>query len=305
MKKIGALIAKNPEEYVVVVLTVAEKPMTRNTLIGTTNVYGTVAPQEVLNAIATMLEDPSLDSYIYKKPITPNTTVSDVLGKIIVKVNTNTSEFLADRYTEIPHAMVSLASMAGGAGYTDYTDLTAGVFNSMQTSTIYNSKTESGLKFYYHQAQKTYASGSTSSPNLDERHAAIDDITAQSRTIYENNLHNAWFQIGIGGYNANDDTDKLTIATNLNSYLLTKVQNKLLSQKGLAPSPVGIVLMNYCTGDSSKGNGAALVKAILEMNTMFRLNRDPAKPEWPDQTNVDGGGESGCLLYTSPSPRDS
>ena len=290
MKEIGALIANNPEEYVVVVLTVAEKPLTRSA-IGT-YVYGTTAPREVLNAIATMLKDPSLASYIYDKPITPNTTVYDVLGKIIVKVNTNTSNFCADTYDNIPNAMVSLASMAGGAGYTDYTDITAGVFNSMQTSTIYNSKTESGLTFYYHQAQKTYASGSTSSPNLDERHAAIDDITAQSRTIYENNLHNAWFQIGIGGYNANDDTDKLTIASNLNSYLLTKVQNKLLSQKGLAPSPVGIVLMNYCTGDSSKGNGAALVKAILEMNTMFRLNRDPAKPEWPDQESV-GGGDSG------------
>lgn len=293
MKEIGNLIANHQEEYVVVVLTVAEKPMTRKPLIGATKVYGTVAPQEVLNAIATMLKDPSLVSYIYDKPITPNTTVYDVLGKIIVKVNTNTSNFRADTYDNVPNAMVSLASMAGGAGYTDYTDITAGVFNSMQTSTIYNSKTESGLTFYYHQAQKTYASGSTSSPNLDERHAAIDDITAQSRTIYENNLHNAWFQIGIGGYNADEDTDKLTTASDLNNYLLTKVQNKLLSQEGLAPSPVGIVLMNYCTGDSTNGNGAALVKAILEMNTMFRLNRDPAKPEWPDQTNVDGGGESG------------
>ena len=188
--------------------------------------------------------------------------------------------------------MVSLASMAGGAGYTDYADITNGVFNSMQTSTIYNSKTDSGLTFYYHQAQKTYASGSTRSPNLDERHAAIDDITAQSRTIYENNLHNAWFQIGIGGYNADEDTDKLTTAKDLNNYLLKKVQNKLLGQEGLAPSPVGIVLMNYCTGDSTNGNGAALVKAILEMNTMFRLNRDPAKPEWPDQESV-GGGDSG------------
>ena len=293
MNEIGALIANNPEEYVVVVLTVAEKPMTRTTLFGTTNVYGTVAPKEVLNAIATMLDDPSLDSYIYKEPITPNTTVYDVLGKIIVKVNANTSNFLATSYTSILHAMVSLASMAGGAGYTDYTDIVNGVFNSMQTSTIYNSKTDSGLTFYYHQAQKTYASGSTSSPNLDERHAAIDDITAQSRTIYENNLHNAWFQIGIGGYNADEDTDKLTTASDLNDYLLKKVQNKLLSQEGLAPSPVGIVLMNYCTGDSTNGNGAALVKDILEMNTMFRLNRDPAKPEWPNQTNVEGGGESG------------
>lgn len=290
MKEIGALIANNQEEYVVVVLTVAEKPLTRNTLFGT-NVYGTTAPQEVLNAIATMLSDPSLDSYIYKNPITPNTTVYDVLGKIIVKVNTNTSNFLADTYTAIPYSMVSLGSMAGGAGYTDYADITTGIFNSMQSATIYNSKTESDLTYYYHHAQKTYPSGSTSSPSMDERRAAIDDITAQSRTIYENNLHNSWFQIGIGGYNSEDSDDKLTVATDLNNYLLAKVEKKLLGEEGLAPSPVGIVLMNYCTGDESNGNGAALVKKILEMNTMFRLNRDPAKPEWPDQENV--GGDSG------------
>lgn len=299
MKEIGALIANNPEEYVVVVLTVAEKPMTRKPALASEISYGTVAPQEILNAIATMLKDPSLDSYIYKKPITPNTTVYDVLGKIIVKVNANTSKFLNESYTSIPNAMVSLASMAGGVEYPGYpdTDITAGVFDSMQTSAIYNSNTESGLKFYYHQAQKSYESGSSSSPNLDQRRKAIDDITAKSRAIYEENLHNAWFQIGIGGYIVKTGflgqktNDRLAVATNLNEYLLQKVQNKLLSQEGLAPSPVGIVLMNYCTGDSTNGNGAALVKAILEMNTMFRLNRDPAKPEWPDQENV--GGDSG------------
>lgn len=301
MKEIGNLIANHQEEYVVVVLTVAEKPMTRKPAFASEISYGTVAPQEILNAIATMLADSSLDSYIYKNPITPNTTVSDVLGKIIVKVNANTSNFRADTYENIPNAMVSLASMAGGVEYPGYpdTDLTAGVFNSMQVDTIYNNKEASGLKFYYHQAQKTYATGSTSSPSLDERHKAIDDITAQSRTIYENNLHNAWFQIGIGGYIVETNSwgqktnNRLAVATDLNNYLLTKVQNKLLGKEGLAPSPVGIVLMNYCTGDSSNGNGAALVKAILEMNTMFRLTRDPAKPEWPNQTNVDGGGESG------------
>ncbi|MGM9768399.1 MAG: hypothetical protein ACI3Z0_08060 [Candidatus Cryptobacteroides sp.] len=293
MKEIGTLIAGNPEEYVVVVLTIAEKPMDRSSYT-----YGTTAPLEVLNAIATLLDDPSLDGYIYKNPITPNTTVYDVLGKIIVKVNTNTSNFLEDTYNTIPNSMVSLASMAGGAGYTDYSDLTTGIFDSMQSSIIYNGKTDSNLMFYYHQAQNTYESGSSSSPNLDERHAAIDEITTKSRTIYENNLHNSWFQIGIGGY-INKKTswgstknDRLSVATDLNNYLLSKVEKKLMGEEGLAPSPVGIVLMNYCTGDASNGNGAALVKKILEMNTMFRLNRDPAKPEWPDQENV-GGGESG------------
>lgn len=50
----------------------------------------------------------------------------------------------------------------------------------------------------------------------------------------------------------------------------------------MAPSPVGIVLMNYCTATTSEyGNGAALVNAILQMNGKFYLNRDPNGKEWP------------------------
>ena len=51
------------------------------------------------------------------------------------------------------------------------------------------------------------------------------------------------------------------------------------------PSPVGIVLMNYCTDDATKGTngkGLALVNAIIKMNGKFRLDRDPNAPEWYD-----------------------
>ena len=59
---------------------------------------------------------------------------------------------------------------------------------------------------------------------------------------------------------------------------MTLINNKLEE----SPSPVGIVLMNYCTSTSTEIKSAELVKAILSMNTKFYLNRELGKPEWPD-----------------------
>lgn len=284
LKSLGELAKNNPDEYIVVVLTIAEKPMTRSGLF-TTYKYGNVDPSQVLPAIATMLSDSSLDDFLYRTPISSSTTVEDVLGKVIVKVNANTGYDKFSNYSAVPGTLISEASMASNSDYISG-DIIAGRFSSMQTSDIYWGSTLTDLKFYYHQAQITYDNTPWNSPTYDERKAAIDDIIRQSQNIYNNNNHNGWFQLGIGGRTSSDD--KLEVANELNPYVLNIVNAKLNSENDLTPSPVGIVLMNYCTGTADRGNGLELCKAILAMNSKFRLNRDTSKPEWPGS-----GGESG------------
>lgn len=284
LKSLGELAKKNPDEYIVVVLTIAEKPMTRSGLF-TTYKYGNVDPSQVLPAIAKMLSDSSLDDFLYRTPISSSTTVGEVLGKVIVKVNANTGYDKFRNYRPVPGTLISEASMASNSEYiSGY--IIAGRFSSMQTSDIYWGSAPTDLKFYYHQAQITYNNTALYSPTYNERKAAIDDIINQSQNIYNNNNHNGWFQLGIGGRTSSDD--KLEVAKNLNPYVLDIVNAKLNSENDLTPSPVGIVLMNYCTGTAAQGNGLELCKAILAMNSKFRLNRDTSKPEWPDS-----GGESG------------
>lgn len=284
LKSLGELAKNNPDEYIVVVLTIAEKPMTRSGLF-TTYKYGNVDPSQVLPAIAKMLSDSSLDDFLYRTPISPSTTVGEVLGKVIVKVNANTGYDKFSKYSSVPGTLISEASMASNSEYISK-DIIEGRFSSMQTSDIYWGSAPTYLKFYYHQAQITYNNTALYSPTYNERKAAINDIIKQSQNIYNNNNHNGWFQLGIGGRTSSDN--KLEVAKELNPYVLDIVNAKLNSENDLTPSPVGIVLMNYCTGTADQGNGLELCKAILAMNSKFRLNRDTSKPEWPGS-----GGESG------------
>lgn len=305
LQSISKLITET--EYVVIVLTIAEKPKTDS---GVT--LGSVEPSQVLAEIAELLTNngSSLKVYGYTetstgKKVGPNTTIKDVLNHMIVKVNANTiatagtedlglsgvKGFLS--YDSLPNTMLSYASMAPELDG----QIVTGTFDTIQSSPIYWGKNEADLNYYYHQAQRTYSVAPDANdddakdfPIISERKAAIDDIIAQSDQIYSKGTHDSWFQIGIGGYRKDrvkkqfivtwyDDEDgehRGYIASQLNPYLLTKINEKIETN----PSPVGVVLMNYCIGNSVSENGTTyttnskdLINAIIEMNGKFYLNR--------------------------------
>ena len=288
LAEIASAFNGNTSEYVVIVLTVAEKYMNRS--VGND---GNINPSEVLAAIAAMIDTYKDTWNIYTEEITSNTTVNDVLGHMIIKVNLNTTADKYTTYTTVPSTMLSEASLASDTEYITG-DIVKGTFTTMQTRNIYWGKTATDLTYYYHQAQLTTNSDSetdgTGTPSYGDRKAAIDDIIEQSATIYSNNLHNGWFQLGIGGYiKPSDSEDRTAVASTLNPYVLSKVNEKLSS----SPSPIGMVLMNFCTNNTY--NSVDLTNAIITMNTKFYLNRNQDADEWPDGNpyNTDSGEDNG------------
>ena len=283
LKTLSELVGKHPKEYIIVNLSVAEQPLYRRYAggLGDNIIYGTVDPQKMLKAIADMLSSADAQKLnIYRDPIKPETTVNDVLGKMIIIVNANTNKFTS--YTSLPNTLITFASMASNSDFIE-DDIVAGTFNKMVNSPMYWGKESTGLTYYFHQAQRTY-SNTNGAPTLNQRKSAIDQIIMTSDQIYEQKGKSGWYQLGIGGYVKNsdsDDTDRSAVASSLNPYVLDLINKKLNSSNNLSPSPVGIVLMNYCTGSAKEGNGAALVNAILQMNGKFYLNRDPNGKEWP------------------------
>lgn len=277
-----------PQEYVVVVLTIAEQPKVSSGIV-----YGEVTPTNVLSEIASMLSENASALKLYTNTITSNTTVNDVLGKMIVKVNVNTSDSKFLSYSSTPNTLISEASLASEDKYITG-DIVRGSFNQMQTAQMYWNKSASDLTYYYHQAQRTTNSGTvTGVPTIDERKDAIKSIITQSSGIYQNGTHNGWFQLGIGGFikNSSGGENHAAVATSLNEYLLKAINAKMDTD----PSPVGIVLMNYCTDDATNGTngkGQALVNAIIKMNGKFRLNRNPENPEWPNENTSDPTSDS-------------
>lgn len=306
MSTISQQIASN--EYVVVVLTVAEKCKSDSN-----RDLGTVDSKEVLSAITTMLNSKgsSLKVYGYTektqgKTVNANTTVNDVLGHMIVKVNANT---VANKttlgegdaavtipgftsYTDLPNTLLSFASMSPETS----NPIVIGVYDKMQEAPMYWGKSDASLNFYYHQAQRTTDSGTdnvvSGVPTYDERKKAIDDIVGTSRQIYSSGQHNAWFQIGIGGSRKNaDDTDRQSSRTEIMQRLNPYLYGKIVSRAATDVAPVGIVLMNYCTsttkytvevdGVSHTASSIDLVNAIIELNGKYYLNRDVTQAPWP------------------------
>lgn len=266
LKEISDLLDSKQDEYAVVVLTIAEKELMSSGVS-----HGTVDQAKMLEAFSSIINKTNIPN-LYTAPVTPNTIVNDVLGKVIVKINTTND----GPYTgTIPSTLMSQASLAPDA-----------VFNSMQSSKMFwgASAVNPAMTFYYMQGQRTYTTGS-GNPQISARQSAIDDIIAESKRIYDASEHNGWFQMGIGGFKK-DDSDRndnyVYVANALNNYLLIQINNKMTTN----PSPVGLVLANFITTNAqgtTQVYGTSLTEAIIKMNRMFRLNRDPKKPEWPGQ----------------------
>ena len=257
-------------EYVVVVLTIAEKPKTDSDVV-----LGTVNPSDVLAEIYSLLDTngEALNVYGYTdktsgKTVDANTTVNDVLNHMIVKVNANTIATAGNtdnglngvtgflNYQTVPGTLISYASMASS----NSGDIVIGVYDSMRDAPMYWGKDDADLTFYFHQAQRTLSTDTVEDvegvPYFEERKAAIDDIIDKSYQIYSANGHNAWFQLGIGGYRRNrvkktffvtwiddEDENREVVAQTLNPYVYAKIVSKAKDDV----APVGIVLMNFCT----------------------------------------------------------
>ena len=263
-------IINGKNEYIVVVLTVAEKTYNSNS-------GSSVKPADVLPKIATLLNSSTLTN-LYRNEITPNTTVGDVLGKMIVIVNTNTNNF-----TSIYNApsLTAEASLAPSASSSD--NIVAGNFTSMQTRDLYWGNKNSGMKYHYHHAQRTTTNNGNVSgvPGYGNRKTAIDDIISRSDDIYLASTHNCWYMMGIGGYRKNSgwfqSENHTEVASTMNTYLLDWIERKLSKEEGMYPSPVGVVLMNYPLNRSY--SGPQLIEAIINMNAAFRLAADPDRDE--------------------------
>ncbi len=236
------------------------------------------------------------------KALTPNTLVGDVLGKVIVIVNTEgklsaTPSDSKCLFVNIPLTLDS--SLFGSDLNKNICKINKGTLNSTGIS-------DTGINMYNTQAQvciagETYT-GSQSRVNVDgrgfaptfgERKTVANNILTWSQNNYENtnDAHDKWIYLGLGGYYVyyypggflgigagwkaatNGHTN---VASDLNGWINGKV-----TEMGTIPSgqttavpyyPVGIVLMNYVN------DYAATVKNILLLNNKYRLQYDSSKP---------------------------
>lgn len=233
---------------------------------------------------------PDVKKYIYQDQVTANTTVKDVLGKLILKINMDENIAMngsvSSRNFAYANNLPALFSynpfliQMEGADYTRpyYSNLS---WSNWGDGTDYyrtydlvdNLKSIAANKFIwvFSSANRTQVDTGTNTtiPTYKNRKDALGAMMNFSKTVYERSNHNVWFYFNCGGTQAtsstSDNPSPTKFASTMNSWLLETINAKT------DPSPLGIVMFNQCTGPNATYHGEDIIKAIIEMNSKFYL----------------------------------
>lgn len=243
----------------------------------------------------------SNDAVYDAKALTASTLIGDVLGKVIVIVNTegaitSTPSNSKCLFVNIPLKLNS--SLFGSDLNNNIGRINKGTLNSTGIS-------DTGIDMYNTQAQvciagETYT-GSQSRDNVDgrgfaptfgERKTVANNILTWSKNNYgaSNYAHDKWIYLGLGGYYVEYSSGVFgigagwdaagnghkNVAKDLNGWINGKVTEMGTTPSGQTTAvpyyPVGIILMNYVN------DYASTVKNILTVNNKYRLQYDSSKP---------------------------
>ena len=291
---IRTALASHQDEYAVLVLSYAD---------GGEGAHRAEDHAYFLQGVATALS--SYTDIVYSGPITKNTTIGDVKGKLIVKVNID-ADITIGTYTAA-NALISynpFPLQITANTDTDLNGLSVPYFSNLSWST-WGDDTDTHRSYFraatvqqmsdpfvwcFSSANRTDCTNITSEDGtvsntqvatLSQRKAALKAMSVYSKQIYDNSTHNVWFYYNCGGTHATvkegGSPSPITFASKMNEWLLNRIKMKcgeVANDNGEfkpEPSPLGIVMFNQCTGDNTTYFGADIIKYIIEMNSKFYL----------------------------------
>lgn len=251
--------------------------------------------------------------YIYQDEINANTTIGQVVNKLIIKVNVDAniakgghvlydlSLYKDERTYSYANNLPALFSYSPFVSQLGADALSTPKFSQMYwknwEDSYRNLITEpKGFSWCFSSANRTAVDGSTTDiPTYAQRKAALNTMIEYSREIYENSTHNVWFYFNAGGTqttnSSNTTTNAGAFATEMNPWLLNVINLKVNggydaegNYYAADPSPLGIVMFNQCMSDAGK----SITRAIIEMNNKFKLKRitDPIDEEEVENDDV-------------------
>lgn len=263
---------------------------------------------------------------IYSQNITSNTTIADVLGKLIIKINVD-DNLTKNSYNNDMNALLSynpFVKQLKPAEGESSVDFTVPRFSKMYWKTwddtykTFTTLNATDFLWCFSSANRTLAETTEGAtiPSYEQRKEALKSMILHSRELSESSKHNVWFYFNAGGTeapNETDDTDAAdarTFAKNMNAWLLEVIKlkanggtdtNGYLGTAGAFvesdPSSLGIVMFNQCTGDNATYHGADIIKEIIEMNNKFKLQRANQTPKSAAPSYSSGMNDSNVAAF--------
>lgn len=272
-----------------------------------------------INGIKSEIDEAGV-SNIYTGPVTANTTVYDVLGKLIIKVNVDDnltqSSYAGDMNALLSYNPFMQQLPADTIVNEDGTETSAVDYTKIRFSKMYwktwadtyktfATSNPSDFLWCFSSANRTQANTGTNTtiPTYAQRQTALRGMMENSKELTETKKHNVWFYFNAGGTQTtsmtDDETSATDFATTMNAWLYDLVKlkanggtdtNGVYGTAGAYvesdPSPLGIVMFNQCTSDTYYG--PAIIEEIVHMNNKFKLLR-AADTDNSEEEEEEGG----------------
>ena len=246
----------------------------------------------IRNELAEMAADE--DRYrLYTGEITPTTTIDDVKGHIIIKVNYN-EDAMGNHLSEndrIPAMFAKWGKFDDVS--TPFTETDAYAINSMRWGTSYNINS-GALQWFYHEATSVGYNNNGGEETYAQKIGNIEDMWNRSVGYYNsNNDHSMWFLNDLGGCYVNGSYSSGESQNGVNAWTqeVGPYATRLL-QNRTEDATLGIVLINYANPENNySGN---LIQTIINNNFNFQLRtRGSSQSNVYNATYSNGGNAIG------------
>lgn len=261
--------ASKKQEYAFILLTAA---------LGECDSYGvgrgyTSGELAWMDAIRNELAEMAADEETYRLytgEITPTTTINDVKGHIIIKVNYN-KDNMGNHLSENDHIPAMFAKWGKFEDVsTPFTETDAYAINSMRWGTSHNINS-GALQWFYHEATSVGYNNRGGEETYDQKIGNIEDMWNRSVGYYNSNSdHSMWFLNDLGGCYVNGvySSDESQSGVNAWTQEVGPYATRLL-QNRTEDATLGIVLINYANPENDySGN---LIQTIINNNFNFQL----------------------------------
>lgn len=233
---------------------------------------------------------------IYTGEITPNTTIEDVKGKIILKANYNSKDMISIYGTTKAPIMFTYWGTSTGpteSGDWTYQDANGGMPMDWGIPVWYENS-NAQLRWYY---QEVTSVGTGQEATKQAKEDGIKHLFQESVDLYKNdNSHKTWFMNDLGGYYSdsgdinNRGTGQQALAMDMNDMAVDELQ-KRTENAGL-----GLVFMNFA--DMQPGSGPLyqsdwLIQTLIDNNFKFELRVKAASGTSYNASYTKGGNAIG------------